>query len=130
VRAGKFKMRHSSDELAWLHKSLSEVTAVDVENFISDRLEAVEPSTVDREIDRLKAIFKVATVVWDYPLAKNPMDAVRRPKYFNERDRRISDDEERRLLEGSGHAGLRARGRGPAERARRRGPVRADVHQQ
>jgi integrase len=61
--------------------------------------------------------------VWDYPLAKNPMDAVRRPKYFNERDRRISDDEERRLLEGSGHAGLRARGRGPAERARRRGPV-------
>jgi hypothetical protein len=49
VRAGKFKMRHSSDELAWLHKSLSEVTAVDVENFISDRLEAVEPSTVDRK---------------------------------------------------------------------------------
>lgn len=99
VRANKFKMRHSSDELAWIHKPLSEVTTVDVENFIGDRLEAVEPGTVDREIDRLKAIFKVAIAVWDYPLAKNPMDAVRRPKYFNERDRRISDDEERRLLE-------------------------------
>ena len=46
VRAGKFKMRHSSDELAWIHKSLSEVTTVDVENFISDRLEAVEPTVI------------------------------------------------------------------------------------
>ncbi|WP_085318450.1 site-specific integrase [Derxia lacustris] len=99
VREGKFQMRRSSDELAWIHKPLSEITTVDIENFIGDRLEAVEPSTVDREIDRLKSIFKVAIVVWDYPLAKNPMDAVRRPKYFNERDRRISDDEERRLLE-------------------------------
>lgn len=99
VRASKFQMRRSSDELAWIHKPLSEVTTVDIENFIGDRLEVVEPGTVDREIDRLKAIFKVATVVWDYPLAKNPMDAVRRPKYFNERDRRITDDEERRLLE-------------------------------
>jgi hypothetical protein len=99
VRASKFQMRRSSDELAWIHKPLSEMTTVDIENFIGDRLEAVEPGTVDREIDRLKAILKVATVVWDYPLAKNPMDAVRRPKYFNERDRRITDDEERRLLE-------------------------------
>lgn len=99
VRASKFKMRRSSDELAWIHKPLSEVTTVDIENFIGDRLEAVESSTVDREIDRLKAIFRVAIAVWDYPLAKNPMDAVRRPKYFNERDRRITDDEERRLLE-------------------------------
>lgn len=99
VRAAKFKMRQSSEELAWIHKPLSEVTTVDVETFINDRLEAVEPGTVDREIDRLKGIFKVATVVWDYPLAKNPMDAVRRPKYFNERDRRISADEEVRLLE-------------------------------
>ena len=99
VRAAKFKMRQTSDELAWIHKPLSEVTTVDVETFINDRLEAVEPGTVDREIDRLKGIFKVATAVWDYPLAKNPMIAVRRPKYFNERDRRISADEEGRLLE-------------------------------
>ncbi len=99
VRQPKFQMRTSSDELTWLHKPLAEVTTVDVETFITDRLEAAAPGTVDREIDRLKGIFKVAISVWDYPLAKNPMDAVRRPKYFNERDRRISEDEERRLLE-------------------------------
>lgn len=92
-------MHQSSEELAWIHKPLSQVTTVDAETFINDRLEAVEPGTVDREMDRLKGNLKVATVVWDYPLAKNPMDAVRRPKDFNERDRRISAHEEVRLLE-------------------------------
>lgn len=99
ARVSKFQMRRSSGELAWIHKPLSEITTVDVENFINERIDAVAPATVDREIDRLKALFKIAISVWDYPLAKNPMDAVRRPKYFNERDRRIADDEERRLLE-------------------------------
>jgi integrase len=98
VREPKFKMRQASEDLAWIHKSLSDVTTLDIEHFIKERLEVVQPATVDREIDRLKAIFKVALTVWDYHLAKNPMDAVRRPKFFNERDRRISPDEESRLL--------------------------------
>ena len=98
VRPAKFKMRHPSDEVDWVHKPFAEVTTVDIENYITERLEVVEPGTVDREIDRLKAIFKVAVKVWDYHLAKNPMDAVRKPKFFNERDRRISADEEQRLL--------------------------------
>jgi integrase len=99
VREVKFQMRQSSEELAWIHKPLTDITTVDIECFITDRLEVVAPGTVDRDIDRLKAIFQVVTKVWDYSLAKNPMDAVRRPKYFNERDRRISADEERRLLD-------------------------------
>ena len=98
LRPAKFQMRQSSTELAWLHKPFSQVTTVDVEGFINDRLEMVEPSTVDREIDRFQDVFKVATQVWDYPLAKNPMQAVRRPKYFNERDRRVSAPEEAALL--------------------------------
>ena len=102
VRPAKFKMRASSTELAWLHKPLAQVKTVDIEGFINDRLETVEPSTVDREIDRLKDVFKVATEVWDYPLAKNPMNAVRRPKYFNERDRRIAPKEETALLQALG----------------------------
>lgn len=99
VRGSKFAMRQSSTELAWIHKRLAEVTTVDIEHFINERLEVVDPSTVDREIDRLKAIYKVALTVWDYNLAKNPMDAVRRPRFFNERDRRISPEEEARLLD-------------------------------
>ena len=102
VRPAKFKMRESSTELAWLHKPLAQVTTLDIEGFINDRLETVEPSTVDREIDRLKDVFKIAITVWDYPLVKNPMDAVRRPRYFNERDRRISAQEETALLRALG----------------------------
>lgn len=98
VRPANFQMRTSSDELSWLHKPLASVTTVDIETFINERLQVVSPSTVDREIDRLKSVFKVATTVWDYALAKNPMDAVRSPRYFNERDRRVSASEEERLL--------------------------------
>jgi integrase len=98
VRPAKFKMRKESDDLAWLHKRLSEVTTVDIEHFITERLNAVAPATVDREIDILLSVFKVAITVWDYNLAKNPMSAVRRPKYFNERDRRLTETEEERLL--------------------------------
>lgn len=99
IRSAAFKMRKPSTELAWIHKRLAEVTTTDVEDFINERLELVEPGTVDREIDILKSVFKVVLTVWDYPLAKNPMDAVRRPRYFNERDRRLTGDEEHRLLD-------------------------------
>lgn len=99
VREPQFRMRQPGTELGWIHKRLAEVTTVDIEGFIDERLEVVAKGTVDRDIDRLKAIFKVAMQVWDLNLAKNPMDAVRRPDFFNERDRRISADEERRLLE-------------------------------
>ena len=98
VRAAKFRMRKPSDEVDWIHKPFAEVTTVDIETYITERLEVAMPATVDREIDRLKAIFKVAIKVWDYPLAKDPTDAVRKPRFFNERDRRISPDEEQRLL--------------------------------
>lgn len=98
VREPQFRMRQPGTELGWIHKRLAEVTTVDIEGFIDERLEVVAKGTVDRDIDRLKAIFKVAMQVWDLNLAKNPMDAVRRPAFFNERDRRITVDEERRLL--------------------------------
>lgn len=98
VRPAKFVMREQSNQLTWLHKSLSEVTTCDIEDYIQERLNEVAPATVDREIDILRAIFKVAVDVWDYSLVKNPMSAVRRPKYFNERDRRLVEDEETRLL--------------------------------
>jgi integrase len=98
VRAAKFIMREQSNQLAWLHKPLNEVTTSDIEHYTRERLDEVAPATVDREIDILRSIFNVAVTVWDYNLVKNPMSAVRRPKYFNERDRRLVDGEEARLL--------------------------------
>jgi len=51
-----------------------------------------------RELDEISKIFRLAVRTWGYPLAANPMDGVRRPRYFNERDRRLRNDEEERLL--------------------------------
>lgn len=99
VRKAKFQMRDTCSELHWIHKPFPEVLATDIEDFMEERLQSVAPATLDRELDILRSIFTVATKVWDYNLAKNPMDAVRRPKYFNERERRISADEERRLAD-------------------------------
>lgn len=85
--------------LEWLQLSLTEIRATDIEDFIHERMQYVEGATVDRQLDLLQAVIKVATQTWGYHLDVNPMQGVRRPKYFNERDRRLSQDEEVRLVE-------------------------------
>nr|WP_315226280.1 hypothetical protein [uncultured Albidiferax sp.] len=74
-RPAKHKMREVSTYLAWIHKRLSEVTTSDIEDYSAERLLSVMPATVDREF------------------------AARRPRYFNERDRRITPEEERQLID-------------------------------
>ncbi len=91
-------VRAPSSELDWFHKPLAFVTSKDLEDYRDDRLEVVAPGTVDRELDEIARIFSLAISTWDYPLAKNPMDGARRPRYCNERDRRLVGDEEERLL--------------------------------
>jgi integrase len=98
VRKAAFKMRKDISHLDWIHKRLTQVTADDITAYVEDRIEAVEPSTVDRELDIFSAIFNKAIDSWGYHLAVNPMNGVERPKYFNERDRRFRGDEEQRLL--------------------------------
>ncbi|UUZ77443.1 hypothetical protein LP414_09585 [Polaromonas sp. P1(28)-13] len=83
VRDAKFKMRETCSSLLWIHKRLPEVATTDIEDFITERLLSVAPATVDRELDILRSIFTVATKVWGFNLDTNPMDGVRRPKYFN-----------------------------------------------
>ncbi|MYM30625.1 tyrosine-type recombinase/integrase [Duganella sp. CY15W] len=92
-------MRVPSSEIQWMRKPFTAIETEDIEGYIDERLEVVEPATVDREIDCLRAVFTVATKVWKYRLVENPMEAVRRPKYFNERDRRLKQDEHQRLLD-------------------------------
>jgi integrase len=98
VRPAKFQMRDSATHIAWIHKRLTAVTTEDIDIFMRDRLEDVAPGTVDRELDILSSVFNVVTKVWGYRLQENPMTGVRRPRYFNERDRRLVGDEEQRLL--------------------------------
>lgn len=83
----------------WMRKPFSAIDTEDIESYIAERLEDVSPATVDRELDSLRSVFSVATKVWKYRLTENPMDGVRRPRYFNERDRRLKGNERERLME-------------------------------
>jgi integrase len=90
--------REPRTSLEWLHLPFSDVKAIHIEEFIRDRLEQVMPSTVDRELDRFSAVINLATKTWGYDLHRSPLLGVRRPKYFNERNRRLQDDEQERLF--------------------------------
>ncbi len=85
--------------LEWLNRPLTEVMPEDIEAFIEDRLEFVEASTVNRQIQLLSAVYNRQLTKQRIHLEHMPLDGVKRPKFFNERDRRLKGDEEVRLLE-------------------------------
>jgi integrase len=77
-----------------LHKSLAQVLPTDIEGYIHDRLDQkISPATVDREIDLVSQVITWCTKTLRIPLQLSPMYGVRRPRYFNERDRRLREDE-------------------------------------
>jgi len=58
----------------------------------------VAPATADRDIDMISQVLHYADDVWKIAASVSPLKGLKRPKYFNERDRRLSADEEERLL--------------------------------
>lgn len=91
--------RQPMTSLEWLHLPVNQVKPEHIEDFIADRLEYVEGSTVDRQIDLLSSIYNRASKGWRIHMDLSPLDGAKRPRYFNERDRRLKGDEELRLLE-------------------------------
>jgi len=92
------RMRTPSLASCFIRKPFADIMPEDFNDYIDDRCQSVSPSTVDREIDVFSAVCRMAIDTWRVPVAKSPMDGILRPKYFNERDRRLKDGEETRLL--------------------------------
>jgi integrase len=82
----------------FVDKKLAALATVDLQDFIADRLADVAPATVDRDLDLISQVLRYADDVWKIAPVESPFKGLRRPRYFNERDRRLSDDEESRLL--------------------------------
>jgi integrase len=91
--------REPMGALEWVQLPLTAIRATHINDFIADRLDYVEPPTVDRQIDLISSVFTKALTSWGYHLEKSPMVGVERPKYLNERTRRLQGDEEVRLLD-------------------------------
>jgi integrase len=92
-------VRTPSPTSRFVRKAFADVVPGDFTAYIDNRCQSVKPSTVDREIDVFSAICNIAIDTWRIPIAKSPMDGVKRPRYFNERDRRLKEGEEQRLLD-------------------------------
>jgi integrase len=92
------RMSQPSEVTRFIRKPFAAIVPDDFTDYIDERCQVVEPATVDREIDLFSAVCHIAIDTWRIPVQKNPMDGVRRPKYYNERDRRLKGDEESRLL--------------------------------
>ena len=95
--------------LEWLNLPLTQVIPAQIEDFMRDRLEYVAPSTVSRQLDLLTSIFNRAMNSWGLHLMRSPMQGVKKPTFFNERDRRLKEgeggqeSEEVRLLDAARH---------------------------
>lgn len=82
----------------FVDKKLAALCTEDLQDFITDRLTEVAPATVDRDLDVISQTIRYAADVWKIAAVESPFVGLRRPKYFNERDRRLKPAEEDELL--------------------------------
>lgn len=91
-------VREPSEAAKFIRKPFAEIVPDDFTDYIDERCQDVSPATVDREIDIFSAVCNIAIDTWRIHVQKSPMHGVRRPRYYNERDRRLKNDEEELLL--------------------------------
>jgi hypothetical protein len=85
-------------DLEWLTCPLAQVMPTVINAYIHDRLADVVPGTVDREIDLFSQVISWAVKTLRIELHRSPLLGVERPRYCNERDRRLKVEEEQRLF--------------------------------
>ena len=95
----KFRIAGQMANLEWIHKKFAHVEAEDINAYVEARVHQVGKATVDREIDVFRLIVNRATKSWGYRVAFDPIEGVERPKYNNQRDRRLRAGEEESLVE-------------------------------
>lgn len=85
--------------MKWINKPFAPLMPDDINEYIDDRGQEVLPSTVDRKLDIFSSVCNLAINTRRIHVAQSPMHGVRRPRYFNERDRRVSHHEEAVLMQ-------------------------------
>ena len=80
-------------EQAFVNLALADLTPRVFADYRTARLALVKPGTVHRELGLLRHAIEVARREWDMDLPVNPLDAVRRPKLVNARERRLGHGE-------------------------------------
>jgi integrase len=84
-----------------------ELDAAAVAEWRDRRLTEVSPSSVNRELNLISAVFTRAIKEWRLPVAVNPVHAIQRPPMPQARRRRLSDTERAAILTALGWDGQR-----------------------
>jgi integrase len=79
-------------------KRLSEIGPEDFAAYRDERLKAIKPTTLKRELSPLHNLFTVARDEWGLPLRENPLDKVRVRSPQQRRERRLKGGELDRLV--------------------------------
>ena len=90
------------DDIAFVGQRIGDVTADQIAEWRDSRLKKVAPPSVRREMTLLSSVFEQAKREWRWCSA-NPVRDVRRPGNGRPRDRRVSVEEEAKILAGLGY---------------------------
>ncbi|CAB3805436.1 Tyrosine recombinase XerC [Paraburkholderia ultramafica] len=77
---------------------ISAITSKIIADYRDRRMAKVSGSTVNRELTLIGHVLNVARKEWGIHLDTNPVSVIRRPRENRARNRRLSPDEEQRLL--------------------------------
>lgn len=86
----------------------ADIDGSDLASWRDKRLKTVKPSTVNRELNLISAVFSRAIFEWRLALGKNPVSDMKRPPQPRSRDRRVSDDEREAIIKQLGWDGQSA----------------------
>lgn len=98
-----FRIEHFCRDFPKLaSRQLRDAKTPDFAAWRDKRLQQVSPSSVVREMNLFSNIFSIARDEWKW-ISDGPLKGVRRPKDAKPRERRITEDEETRLLYALGY---------------------------
>lgn len=84
------------------HVRLCDLSGASAARYRDDRLKAVQPASVRRELVVLRHMFEVARLEWGIPLPSNPVHAIKLPKDSTPRERRLEDGEIGKIIDALG----------------------------
>lgn len=86
-------------DIDWMKLPVNKMSDEVLTKWKDDRLKKVSGATVNREMNLLSAVFQHARQVWKIKMQENPIGLVKRPPKGKARNRRISDDEYKAVVD-------------------------------
>lgn len=80
-------------------RPLASIRSSDLAKYMDVRLKEVGPKTVHHHLGTLSNLFEIARVKWGMEGLANPVNLLKKPRLPNGRDRRMNDDERKKLIE-------------------------------